>query len=129
MQQCATFLHPFARWFGMDGAILLAFILGFPANEIVMPILLVTYTSGGMLVETGYETMRSVLLSNGWGTLTAWCMLLFSLFHWPCATTCLTIWKETHRVRWTLLAILLPTVLGLALCFLSRVVAFLFLAG
>ncbi|MBE6757576.1 MAG: ferrous iron transport protein B [Ruminococcaceae bacterium] len=123
---CADFLHPLGRVLGMDGAILLAFILGFPANEIVMPILLMIYTAGGTLTETSTAVMSNILFQNGWTPLTVWCVLLFTLFHWPCSTTCLTVWKETHSVKWTALAVLLPTVLGMALCFVSYVITCLF---
>lgn len=118
---CADFLHPLGLALGMDGAILLAFILGFPANEIVMPILLMIYTADATLTETSTAVMTGILFQNGWTPLTVWCVLLFTLFHWPCSTTCITVWKETHSVKWTALAVLLPTVIGMALCIFSRV--------
>ena len=116
---CTGALDPFARLFGLDGVILMAFILGFPANEIVIPIIIMTYLSAGSLTElSGLEQLRALLCANGWTWVTALCVLLFSLFHWPCATTCLTIKKETGSLFWTLVSILLPTVLGLGLCFI-----------
>lgn len=118
LAHCTGFLDPFARLFGLDGAIFMAFLLGWPANEIVLPILLMAYLSGGTLVETGDLTALGPLLrEHGWTWITAVCTMLFSLFHWPCSTTCLTIWKETHQMKWTLLAVLLPTALGLSVCF------------
>lgn len=113
------FLDPFARVIGLDGVILVAFILGFPANEIVLPIALMCYQAGGSLVE--YESLSSlyaVLAANGWTACTAVCTILFSLCHFPCATTCLTIYKETKSVKTTLFAIALPTAVGIVLCFL-----------
>ncbi len=116
---CAGFLDPFARLFGLDGVILLAFILGLPANEIVIPLIVMAYTSGGALTElTDLTALRALLVDNGWTWLTALCTLLFGLMHWPCSTTCMTIKKESGSLKWTAIAFLLPTVCGLALCFL-----------
>ncbi len=123
---CADFLEPIGGLLGMDGAILLAFLLGFPANEIVMPILLMIYTAGSTLSETSTAVMSGILFQNGWTPLTVWCVLLFTLFHWPCSTTCLTVWKETRSVKWTALSVLLPTAVGVLLCLFSRMVTALF---
>lgn len=113
----AAALDPVGRFLGLDGVILLAFILGFPANEIVIPILLMTYTATGHLVDfESLDSLKLLLTANGWTTVTAVCAMLFSLFHWPCSTTLLTIWKETRSPRWTLLALLIPTAVGAALC-------------
>ena len=110
-------LDPAGRFFGLDGAILLAFLLGLPANETVLPILLMIYTAGGSLTELGALTdVRSILLQNGWTGTTALCMLLFTVLHWPCSTTLLTVKKETGSWKWTALAAALPTAFGLALC-------------
>ncbi len=114
----SNFLHPFARIFGLTGVILAGFLLGFPANEIVLPVILMCYLSGSGLSE--YEslfTLKTILVQNGWTFSTALCTILFSLCHFPCATTCVTIWKETKSVAWTLVAIILPTLVGLSLCF------------
>ncbi len=114
---CAEFLEPFAKLMGLDGMILLAFILGFPANETVIPIILMGYLSEGSLLEVqNLSTMREIFLSNGWTPLTAVCFILFFLFHWPCSTTLLTVKKETGSVKYTLLATAVPTVLGILLC-------------
>lgn len=92
---CAAALDPFAKWIGLDGVILLAFILGFPANEIVLPLTLMGYLSVGSLVDAGsLADLGALLVSNGWTVTTALCFILFSLFHWPCSTTCLTIHKQ-----------------------------------
>ena len=101
---------------GLDGAILLGFILGIPANEIVLPVILMTYLSQGTLSEAGGSQLREILLANGWDTRTAVCMLIFTLFHFPCATTCLTIKKETGSLRWTALGFILPAAAGVLLC-------------
>ncbi len=116
---CALWLDPFAKLMGLDGVILIAFLLGFPANEIVMPVIFMAYLSEGSLIEPGsLESMKDLLLAHGWTIQTAISMILFSLFHWPCSTTLLTVYKETKSRRYTLLAALLPTVAGVALCML-----------
>lgn len=114
---CAHALDPIGRCIGLDGVILLAFILGFPANEIVLPLTLMGYLSVGTLVDTGsLADLAALLTANGWTAATALCFILFSLFHWPCSTTCLTIHKETGSLKWTLLAMAIPTVLGVICC-------------
>ena len=118
LSRCTGFLDPFARLFGLDGVILMAFLLGWPANEIVIPVMLMAYLSAGTLVEMGdLSALRTLLTEQGWTAATAVCTMLFSLFHWPCSTTCLTVYRETKSVKWTVLAVLLPTALGLAVCF------------
>lgn len=110
-------LDPLGRLMGLDGVILTAFLLGFPANEIVIPIMLMTYLSTGSLI--GYASLselHQLLLSHGWSAATALCFVLFSVAHHPCATTCITIYKETKSWRWTAAAILIPTATGMVLC-------------
>ncbi len=115
----AAFLDPFAHLCGMDGVILIAFILGLPANEIVIPLMLMAYSASGKMSDIGnLADMREILIANGWTWQTAVCVLIFFLMHAPCATTLMTIKKETGKWRWTLLAAALPTVIGLCLCFL-----------
>ena len=116
-QHAASFLEPAGLLMGLDGVILLAFILGFPANEIVLPIVMMGYLASGALVETGsLESLRALLVSHGWTWATACSMILFSLMHWPCATTCLTIRRETGSLKWTGAAILLPAAFGFVCC-------------
>lgn len=119
LQHCAIFLDPFAQLMGLDGVILIAFILGFPANEIVVPIMIMTYMATGSLTELeSLSAMRELFVSNGWTWQTAVSVLLFTLFHWPCSTTLMTVKKETGSIKWTLLAFLLPTVIGVLTCML-----------
>lgn len=125
---CADFLDPFGRMLGMDGTIMIAFILGFPANEIVVPVMIMAYLSQGTLVDVGNISMlQRIFIDNGWTWVTAVCVLLFSLMHWPCSTTCLSIKKETGSMKWTLLAFLLPTVTGMFVCFVFSHVAGVFI--
>lgn len=117
LSHCAAFLDPLGRLMGMDGVILIAFILGFPANEIVLPIIIMAYMSQGSIMEFENLTMlRQLLIDNGWTWVTALCVMLFSLLHWPCSTTLITIKKETGSRKWTLLAALLPTLAGMLVC-------------
>ncbi len=115
----ASFLDPFARLLGVDGVILIAFILGLPANEIVIPIMLMAYLSKGGLLELGsLSQMREVLVANGWTLSTAISVVILFLLHSPCSTTLLTVKKETGSWKWTILAAALPTLLGILLCML-----------
>lgn len=119
LSYCADFLDPLAQLLGLDGVILIAFILGFPANEIVIPIIIMAYMGNGVL-EDGFslDFMKNLFIDNGWTIKTAISMLIFTLCHWPCSTTVLTIKKETASTKWTLLSILLPTAFGVVLCML-----------
>lgn len=115
----AALLQPLAHSIGLDGFILLAFLLGLPANEIVIPILLMSYLSSGYLVEyESLENLGAILLLQGWSWLTALNMLLFCLLHWPCTTTLLSIYKESGSRKWTLIAFLLPTTIAFTVCFI-----------
>lgn len=114
----ANFLDPFARLLGMDGYILMAFILGLPANEIVVPIIIMSYmASGSMLKLDSLEDLRQLLVSHGWTWLTGVCVMLFSLMHFPCGTTLWTIRKETQSMKWTLTSFAIPTAAGIIVCF------------
>jgi len=114
----ASFLNPFARLLGMDGYILMAFILGLPANEIVMPIIIMSYMASGVMIELeSIEALRNLLISNGWTCLTAINVMLFSLMHFPCGTTLLTIRKETKSWKWTFISFLVPTITGIVITF------------
>lgn len=116
----AGWLQGFGHLIGLDGFIILAFLLGLPANEIVVPILIMSYLSQGAMLELdSVDALRQLLIVNGWTWLTALNMILFSLLHFPCATTLLTIRKETQSTKWTLLAALIPTAAAVAVCFLT----------
>lgn len=118
LQYCANFLDPLGNLLGMDGNILMAFILGLPANEIVIPILIMSYTSAGALLEVdSMNALRELFVANGWTWLTAVCTMLFVLNHFPCGTTLLTIRKETRSFKWTLLSFIIPTLTGMIICF------------
>lgn len=125
---CCNFFDPLGRMLGMDGVIIMAFILGLPANEIVMPLIIMAYTAGGTLVPMDNLTsLHGILTANGWTPITAVCTILFSLMHWPCSTTCLTVYKETRSIKWTLAAFFLPTAAGAAVCFITANIARLFM--
>lgn len=127
LAHCAAFLDPFAQLIGLDGVILLAFILGFPANEIVVPIIIMAYMATGSLTDMSDLTqLHTLLVNNGWTWLTAVCTMLFSLMHWPCSTTCMTIKKETQSLKWTLISFAVPTGIGIIVCFLVASAARLF---
>lgn len=120
---CAGFLNPISYLLGLDGEILLAFILGWPANEIVIPIILMTYLSAATLQDyVSIQELGNILISNGWTIKTGLCFLFMSLFHAPCSTTTITIYKETKSLKTTLLAILIPTVIGIIGCLLINLV-------
>ncbi|KAF5066508.1 Nucleoside recognition [anaerobic digester metagenome] len=128
LNHCASFLNPFAQLMGLDGVILLAFILGFPANEIVIPIIIMAYMSQGSLLELDSLTqLKELFVSHGWTWITAVSTMLFSLMHWPCSTTLLTIKKETNSWKWTAIAVLIPTGIGITTCILFANIAKLFL--
>lgn len=119
LELSANALNPFAQLLGLDGIILLSFLLGLPANEIVVPIMIMAYTAQSALVNPGgISSLHSILIENGWTMQTAVSVLIFTLMHWPCATTLLTIKKETHSLKWTALGFLIPTCMGMVICFL-----------
>lgn len=124
---CADFLDPFARLLGLDGVILMAFILGFPANEIVIPVIIMAYTASGTVTDvTALTEIKALFIQNGWTWMTAVSMIIFTLFHWPCSTTLITVKKETGSIKWTLLAAVLPTAIGMICCVLFTSVCKLF---
>jgi len=123
----ANFLDPFATLIGLDGFILLAFILGLPANEIVIPILVMSYlATGAMLEPDSTEALGNILISNGWTWVTALATMLFSLLHFPCGTTLLTIKKETNNLNWTIFAALMPLLIAILLNFIVVQLIYLF---
>lgn len=123
LKHCTTFLDPIANVFGLDGTIMMAFILGFPANEIVIPIIIMSYLGNTTLTDySSLIELKSLLINNGWTIKTAICTLIFTLFHFPCSTTILTIKKETNSKLWTIISFILPTIVGLGLCFLVNLI-------
>ena len=119
LSSCSSFLDPFAKLLGLDGVILLAFVLGFPANEVVFPIIIMTYLASGSILELDTLTeLKELLVSNGWTWVTAVSTMLFCLCHWPCSTACLTIKKEAGGFKWMGLSILIPTAAGVVICLL-----------
>ncbi len=117
----SMWLHPLGMALGLSGPILLAFLLGFPANELVIPVLVMLLTGAQTL--GGSAGITEILLHNGLTGISAVCMMVFCLFHWPCGTTLLTIHKETKSLQWTLCAFALPTLVGMLLCFLLNLIA------
>lgn len=128
LNRCATFLDPFAQLMGLGGVILIAFILGFPANEIVIPIIIMAYMAQGSILELeSLAEMKQPFVANGWTWVTAISTMLFSLMHWPCSTTLLTIKKETGSWKWTALAMAIPTAIGIGSCILFASIAGIFI--
>ena len=118
LNYCTKFLDPFATLIGLDGVLLTAFILGIPANEIVLPIALMLYSGNEYLTEiSSISIAKEIFTANGWTPITAICTVIFILFHWPCSTTLMTIKKETGSLKWTILSLIIPTILGMLTCF------------
>lgn len=116
----ANFLDPFAKLMGLDGYILAAFILGIPANEIVLPIILMSYLATGSLVDMDNTfAIGEILKQNGWTLLTGINVMIFTLLHFPCGTTLMSIKKESGSFKWALLAFLLPTACGIVICMIT----------
>ncbi len=131
LHHISTFFDPLGKLMGFDGMMLCAFILGFPANETVLPIAIMGYLSGGVLPEAdSLDFVSRVLAENGWTMTTALCTIVFSLFHWPCATTLMTVKKETGSTFWTFFSAVYPTLFGIILCilinYISKGIGFLF---
>ena len=124
LEALAQIFEPLGSIMGLDGAIILAFILGIPANEIVIPILTMLYMSGGTFgAEMSIDAITELFAMNGWTYTTALCMAIFALFHWPCSTSLITVYKETGSVKYTALSALLPTAVGVILCILVNLVS------
>lgn len=122
LNHIALFLDPIGKFIGLDGFILLAFILGMPANEIVIPILIMSYMATGSMTDyTSLQELGDLLVSHGWTYLTALNLMLFSLLHWPCTTTLLTIKKETKSTKWTALGFIIPTSIAFLVCSATRI--------
>ncbi|MBO5370247.1 MAG: ferrous iron transport protein B [Clostridia bacterium] len=118
------FFEPLGKIMGLDGTILTAFVLGLPANEIILPIILMLYSGGSVLsAESSYTSIFSLLLQNGWTKVTALCAILFFLMHWPCSTTILTVRQETGSTKWALVSVLIPTAVGIGVCTVINLVS------
>ncbi|GAB6179764.1 nucleoside recognition domain-containing protein [Desulfotomaculum defluvii] len=115
----ANFLNPFGQLIGLDGYILAAFVLGITANEIVLPILIMSYMATGSMIELNSLSALHQLfvVEHGWTWLTVICMMLFSLLHYPCSTTIWTIWRESGSIKWTVLATIIPLSIACTVCF------------
>lgn len=124
-QHVATFLNPLGVAIGLDGVILLAYIIAIPANEIVVPTMMMVYTGVGMMTDIpSYSQLYTLLVgSNGWTMLTAVNLMLFSLLHNPCATTIMTIYKETRSVKWATLSVVITLGLAFLVTFITATVA------
>lgn len=123
----ANFLDPFANLMGLDGYILTAFIFGMPANEIVLPIILMCYLGGSSLVNiSDYSTIGEILMNHNWTIITAINVMIFTVLHFPCTTTLLSIKKETGSLKWTALSFVLPTVCGILICITTNLVYHIF---
>ncbi len=119
LKYMTDFLDPFGRALGLDGTILSAFFLGFPANEIVIPVMIMSYMSQGSIAElSSVSALENLLRSNGWSNITAICTMIMCVFHFPCSTTCITIFKETKSKLLTILSIAIPFITGIIICFL-----------
>ncbi len=126
LKYCTDFLDPFGKLIGLDGVIVMAFILGFPANEIVVPIILMCYMATGTLTDYSNLTeLYTLLINNGWTITTAICTMIMCIFHFPCSTTCITIKKETKSIKWTLLSVLIPTFIGIFFCLIINTISIL----
>lgn len=113
----ANFLDPFAKLMGLDGYILTAFIFGIPANEIVLPIILMCYLKGTVLCNIDDNfAISQILIQNGWTLLTAINVMIFTCLHFPCTTTLMTIKKETGSIKWTFASFAIPTLCGIVIC-------------
>lgn len=121
-----NFFEPFGKILGMDGAIITAFLLGLPANEIVIPLIVMIYEQSGVIAEISTEQLYALFTQNGWTAVTALCVIIFTLFHFPCSTTLLTIKKESGSWKWVGLSFLIPLVIGMLMCFLVNLAAQIF---
>lgn len=120
MSAIVDFLDPFGRLLGLDGVIILAYIVAIPANEVVVPTMLMAYLNYNKLIEieSMAELKHLLVVENDWTILTAVCLMLFSLLHNPCSTTLWTIFKETGSKKWTLVSAFLPLGIAILVCFL-----------
>ncbi len=123
LSHATEFLDPIGRFIGLDGVILLGFILGLPANEIVVPVIIMAYMSGSSLTDySSLSELKNIFINSGWTAMTAVNFIIFTVFHWPCSTTLLTVKKETGSIKKTMAAFILPTAVGVILCLISRLI-------
>lgn len=121
LNMSASLLDPFGRLLGLDGFILIAFFLGLPANEIVLPILIMSYMAEGAMLELAdLNALKLLLVNNQWTFITALNFMLFSLLHFPCGTTLLTIKNETGSMKWTIFTFLFTTSIAILVTFLTN---------
>lgn len=118
MSYGVDFLNPIGKAIGLDGAILLAYIIAIPANEIIIPTLIMIYAAQGKMMELEVEQLKELFIQNEWTMLTAICLMLFSLLHYPCSTTSWTIYKETRSIKWTIVSNILPLSIAFLVCFI-----------
>lgn len=124
LSYCTEFLDPLGKVLGIDGAIVMAFLLGLPANEVVLPIILMIYLSQSSLTEVpNLIELKNILTANGWTLTTAICTLIFVLFHFPCSTTLITIYKETKSIKWTAVSFVLPLITGTIICLIINLIS------
>jgi len=124
----SNFLNPIGFLIGLDGIILTGFLLGFPANEIVLPIIIMGYMSSNIMMDvSNFDVMKNIFINNGWDIITAICMIIFIVFHFPCSTTLITIYKETKSMIYTLLSFLIPLFIGIFLCIIVNFIGLLFI--
>ena len=124
----SNFLNPIGVLLGLDGVILTGFLLGFPANEIVLPIIIMGYMSSNVMVDVNnFEVIKNIFINNGWNVITAICMIIFIVFHFPCSTTLITIYKETKNIKYTILSFLLPLAIGILLCMIVNFIGSMFI--
>ncbi|MCX8056292.1 MAG: ferrous iron transporter B [Ignavibacteria bacterium] len=121
------FLNPIGKAIGLDGAILLAYIIAIPANEIIIPTIIMIYSNQTKMIELEINQLKDLFLQNEWTVLTAVCLMLFSLLHYPCSTTTWTIYKETRSIKWTILSNLIPLAVAFIICFFVYRIGILFL--
>ena len=128
LQICASFLNPFAQLLGLDGIILMAFILGLPANEIVLPLLIMGYMSKNAMLELeSINSLKMLLIDNDWTFVTGINFMLFSLLHFPCGTTLLTIKNETGGIKWPIFTFVLTTSIAILVTFVINMISKLFI--
>ena len=126
MATLAGSLSTLGRLIGLDGMILLAFIIALPANEIVIPTIIMGYTGASVMTEiASMAELRALFAAQGFTIVTAVCLMLFSVLHFPCGTTTYTIWKETRSVKWTILSNLIPLTVAFIICFIVAQFAYL----